>query len=142
LKETTTKTKKATKSVSKSAPKKAKKLLSDKGQAYITASFNNTLIAITDLSGAVLVNMSPGMIGFKGSRKSTAYAATKAAEEAAQRATKLGLREVKIFVKGLGLGRNGAIKGVRSGGLRINMITDKTPIPHGGPTPRKTPRGS
>lgn len=123
-------------------PKKAKKLVTDKGKAVVISSYNNTLVSITDLNGNVLANASAGSVGFKGSRKSTAYAATRAGEEAALKANKNGLREVQIFVKGLGMGRNAAIKGIRVGGLRITSITDKTPVPHGGPTPRKAPRGS
>lgn len=123
-------------------PKKSKKLVVDKGKAVVISSYNNTLISITDLSGNVIANASAGSVGFKGSRKSTAYAATRAGEEAALKAGKSGLREVQIFVKGLGLGRNAAIKGIRVGGLRISTITDKTAVPHGGPTPRKAPRGS
>lgn len=123
-------------------PKKAKKLVTDKGKAVVISSYNNTLVSITDLNGNVLANASAGSVGFKGSRKSTAYAATRAGEEAALKANKNGLREVQIFVKGLGMGRNAAIKGIRVGGLRITSITDKTPVPHGGSTPRKAPRGS
>lgn len=126
----------------KTSKKKAKKTVGSKGMAVINTSFNNTLISITDLKGNVIVNSSPGRLGFTGSRKSTAYAATKAAEEAAQTALGVGIKEVRIFVKGLGAGRNAAVKGIRAGGLKISMITDKTPIPHGGPTPRKAPRGS
>lgn len=126
----------------KKVVKKTKRLTSDKGVAHVSSSYNNTIIAITDLAGNVVASSSPGVIGFKGSRKSTAYASTKAGEDAAERAVKAGLREVSILVRGLGLGRNAAIKGIRSGGLKISTITDKTPVPHGGPTPRKAPRGS
>lgn len=136
--------KKTTKPVvkGKATSKKAKKSVSDKGKAVVISSYNNTLVSITDLNGNVLANTSAGSVGFKGSRKSTAYAATRAGEEAALKAGKMGLREVHIYVKGLGMGRNAAIKGIRVGGLRITSITDKTAIPHGGPTPRKAPRGS
>lgn len=131
------------KTAAKKAPKKkARKLVSDKGKAFVTSSYNNTLVSVTDIEGNVLANASAGLVGFKGSKKSTAYAATKAGETAAEKAMGTGLREVQIFVKGLGMGRNAAVKGIRSGGLKISNITDITPIPHGGPTPRKAPRGS
>jgi small subunit ribosomal protein S11 len=126
----------------KKTKKKVKKLTSGKVMTFINSTFNNTIIAVTDLEGQVISSSSPGLIGFKGSKKSTPYAATKAAEDAAVRAIAQGARETQIFVRGLGIGRNAAIKGVRSGGLKITNITDKTPIPHGGPTPRKAPRGS
>jgi small subunit ribosomal protein S11 len=122
--------------------KKTKKLTSDKGMAFVTSSYNNTIVSITDLAGNVVADSSPGKIGFKGSRKSTAYASTKAGEDVAERAQQAGIREIAIYVKGLGLGRNSAIKGMKAAGIKITSITDKTPIPHGGPTPRKAPRGS
>ncbi len=122
--------------------KKKKKVSGGKALVYIKSSYNNTLITVTDLDGNALVFSSPGIIGYTGSKKSTAYVATKAAEDAAKKAKDYGVNEVEIFVKGLGVGRNAAIKGIRSGGLKISVITDKTPIPHGGPTPRKMPRGS
>jgi small subunit ribosomal protein S11 len=132
------------KAAGKKAPakKKTRKLVSDKGKAFVTSSYNNTLVSVTDIEGNVLANSSAGLAGFKGSKKSTAYAATKAGEMAAEKAINNGLREVQIYVKGLGMGRNAAVKGIRSGGLKISNITDITPIPHGGPTPRKAPRGS
>jgi small subunit ribosomal protein S11 len=122
--------------------KKKSKKVSPKGIAYIKATYNNTIITVTDMSGDTIVSSSPGMIGYSGSKKSTSYAATKAGEDAAQKAVNAGMKEVEIYVKGLGIGRNSAVKGIRSGGLKITMIMDKTPIPHGGPTPRKMPRGS
>ncbi|MFW5702485.1 MAG: 30S ribosomal protein S11 [Candidatus Dojkabacteria bacterium] len=122
--------------------KKAKKVSSPVGHAYVSSTYNNTIISVTDINGAVIANSSPGIIGYKGSKKSTAYAATKAGEDAAEKALKSGLKEIRVFVKGLGQGRNGGVKGLRSGGLKITGIVDMTPIPHGGPTPRKAPRGS
>jgi small subunit ribosomal protein S11 len=124
------------------ATKKGKKVAGGKALAFISSSYNNTIISITDMAGEVVAASSPGIVGFKGSRKSTAYAATKAAEDAASKAMLKGATEVEIFVKGLGVGRNAAVKGIRSGGLKITKLVDKTPIPHGGPTPRKMPRGS
>lgn len=126
----------------KKTKKKAKKIINGKVICHINSSYNNTIIAITDLNGEVIASSSPGMVGFKGSKKSTPYAATKAAEDAASRSMNQGAREAVVLVRGLGVGRNAAIKGIRSGGLKITTITDKTPVPHGGPTPRKLPRGS
>lgn len=130
------------KAVKAQPKKKVKKLISDKGFAYITSTFNNTLITITDAKGNTIAHSSPGLIGYKGSKKSTPYVATKAAEDAATKAIKVGLREVHVVLKGISAGRNSAVKGIRSGGMRISMISDFTPIPHGGPTPKKMPRGS
>jgi small subunit ribosomal protein S11 len=135
------KAEKKTQKTTKTA-KKSKKVAGGKGIAYVNSTFNNTIITITDLSGEVVSSSSPGVVGFKGSKKSTAYAATKAAENAAEKARLRGATEVEIFVKGLGVGRNAAVKGLRSGGLKITKLVDRTPIPHGGPTPRKLPRGS
>ncbi len=138
----TTKTSKTAKAVKAVVKKKAKKIIGDKGFVYISSTFNNTLITITDSKGNTVANSSPGSIGYKGSKKSTPYAATKAAEDAAQKAIKLGLREVQVVLRGISSGRNAAVKGIRSGGMRISMLSDETPIPHGGPTPKKMPRGS
>ncbi len=122
--------------------KAVKKIIGGKAHAYVSANYNNTIITVTDLQGEVIASSSPGRVGFKGSRKSTPYAATKAAEDVAARSIGLGAREVKVYVRGIGVGRNSAIKGIRTGGLKVTSITDKTPIAHGGPTPRKLPRGS
>lgn len=124
------------------AVKKKRKLASDKGFAYVNSSYNNTLISITDFEGNVISNSSPGVIGYTGSKKSTAYAATRAAEHGATLAVQQGLREVTVILKGLGVGRSAAVKGIRSGGMKITLLKDMTPIPHGGPSPRKAPRGS
>ncbi|KXK26203.1 MAG: 30S ribosomal protein S11 [candidate division WS6 bacterium OLB20] len=124
------------------APKKKKKVQVQKGIVFINSSYNNTIISIADPAGAVLAWSSPGVIGFSGSRKSTAYAATKAAEDAVAKAQKYGIKEVRVIIKGAGLGRQAAVKGLRSAGLRIISLSDHTPIPHGGTVPRKKPRGS
>jgi len=131
----------AAKAPVKATPKKkAKKIVSGQALAFVSAGYNNTIISITDLEGNVIANSSPGLVGFKGSRKSTPYAATRAAEDCAVKSIDAGAREVAVFVRGIGVGRNAAVKGIRSGGLRVKSITDKTPLPHGGPTPRKTPK--
>lgn len=124
----------------KKTEKKKAKLSSPKVKVVVTSSYNNTLVAVTDYSGAVISTSSAGQVGFSGSRKSTAYAASKAGEDAARKAMKRGAQEATVVVKGIGEGRQSAIKGVRSAGLRITSISDFTPIPHGGCKPRKMPR--
>jgi small subunit ribosomal protein S11 len=120
--------------------KKAKKSVQS-GIAKIQATFNNTIITLTDTEGNVLAQGSPTRVGFKGARRSTAFAATKAAMEVADRAIKkYGLRDVKAFLKGPGAGRNAAVKGLDSAGLKVTMLADETPIPHNGCRPRKAPR--
>ena len=111
------------------------------GIATIQSTFNNTIISLTDSEGEVLGQGSPARVGFKGAKRSTAFAATKAAMEVAERVIKkYGLKEVKVFIKGPGAGRNAAVKGLDSAGLRITMLVDRTPIPHNGCRPRKAPR--
>ena len=111
-----------------------------RGIAHVKATFNNTLVTITDTNGDVLVSASSGTMGFKGSRKSTPFAAQRAAETAANQARKLGLTEVEVKVKGPGSGREGAITALQAAGLRILSIEDITPIPHNGCRPRKKRR--
>ncbi len=111
--------------------KKVKKNISE-GIAHIHASFNNTIITITDPTGAVISWGSAGVAGFKGSRKSTPYAAQVTADGAAKRAMEHGLRQVDVFVKGPGSGRESAIRALQSAGLQVSSITDVTPIPHNG----------
>ena len=111
------------------------------GMAMIQATFNNTIITLTDEEGKTLVQGSPAVVGFSGSRRSTAFAATKAAQDAAEKAIKkYGLKEIKVFVKGPGSGRNAAVKGLDAAGLRITSLIDRTPIPHNGCRSRKAPR--
>jgi len=108
--------------------------------AHIRATFNNTMVTITDFNGDTLCRESAGSMGFKGSRKSTPFAAQRAAESAAIKARKLGINEVEVRVKGPGSGREGAITALQSAGLRIISIEDVTPIPHNGCRPRKRRR--
>jgi small subunit ribosomal protein S11 len=110
------------------------------GCAYVTATFNNTIVTITDPNGAAVVWRSGGTVGFKGSRKSTPYAAQLAGEAAARDAAEHGLREVRVFVKGPGPGRESAIRSLYQGGLKVTSITDVTPIPYNGCRPRKKRR--
>ena len=105
------------------------------GQAHIKASFNNTIINITDVSGNTIVWTSGGSVGFKGSRKSTAFAAQRAAEDAARKGKEHGLRQIEIFVRGPGAGREAAIRSLQAAGLGVTSIRDVTPIPHNGCRP-------
>lgn len=110
------------------------------GLAYIQSTFNNATITLTDPSGNVLAWASAGTVGFKGSRKSTPYAAGLAAEEAARRAMEHGLRQVDVRIKGPGSGREAAIRSLQAAGLQVTSIRDVTPIPHNGCRPRKRRR--
>ena len=110
------------------------------GQAYIKSTFNNTIISITDPTGAVISWSSSGQVGFKGSRKSTPFAAQLAAEAAARRAQEHGLKKVDVFVKGPGSGRETAIRSLQAAGLEVGAISDVTPAPHNGCRPCKPRR--
>ncbi len=112
----------------------------DKGMAHIHSSFNNTIVTITDVQGNTLSWASAGGLGFKGSRKSTPFAAQMAAETSAKAAMEHGLKSVEVFVKGPGAGREAAIRALQSAGLEISMIKDVTPIPHNGCRPPKRRR--
>ncbi len=120
--------------------KSKQKIIPASGRVYIAAGFNNTLISITDGEGNVLFAGSSGKSGFKGSRKSTPYAATRAAETVAQQAVSAGVLEVAVFVSGPGLGRISSIKALKTAGLKVTAITDTTKIPHNGCRPRKRRR--
>lgn len=110
------------------------------GNVYIQATFNNTIVTITDLKGNALSWCSAGSLGFKGAKKSTPFAAQSTAETATNRAKDYGLKEVNVFVKGPGVGRESAIRSLGALGLRVKSISDITPIPHNGCRPRKTRR--
>jgi len=112
----------------------------EKGQAHIKSTFNNTIISITDEEGKVVAWSSAGKVGYKGSRKSTPFAAQLAAENAADEAKDMGMKEIEIFVKGPGSGRESAIRTLQSAGLNITLIKDITPIPHNGCRPPKRRR--
>ena len=111
-----------------------------KAIAHIKATFNNTIITITDPAGEVLCWDSAGTGGFKGSRKSTPFAAQRAAEQVAEKAKKLGIREVEVKVKGPGSGRESAVTGLQAAGIAVRSIEDVTPLPHDGCRPRKKRR--
>ena len=112
----------------------------DKGSAHIHSSFNNTIVSITDTQGNVISWASAGELGFKGSRKSTPYAAGQVAETASKTAMEHGLKSVEVFVKGPGSGREAAIRSLQAAGLEISSIKDVTPIPHNGCRPPKRRR--
>ncbi len=111
-----------------------------RGIVHVKATFNNTLVTITDATGEVLCKESCGTMGFKGSRKSTPFAAQRAAENAANKARKMGVNEVEVRIKGPGSGRESAVTALQSAGLRVTSIEDITPIPHNGCRPRKRRR--
>src|SRR3989304_8739201 len=110
------------------------------GIAHIQASFNNPIVTVTDINGNVVVWSSSGNQGFKGSRKSTPFAAQRAAEVAAKKAIEHGMRQIDVYVKGPGSGRESAIRALQAAGLKINLIKDVTPIPHNGCRPPKRRR--
>ena len=112
----------------------------EKGQAHISSTFNITMLCLTDLNGNVLSWASAGQLGFRGSRKSTPYAAQQAAEEAAKKAMEHGLKTVEVYVKGPGSGRESAIRSLQASGLEVSSIKDVTPIPHNGCRPPKKRR--
>jgi len=112
----------------------------DRGMAHIQSSFNNTIVTITDVAGNAVSWASGGEIGFKGSRKSTPYAAQMAADKAATTAKDYGMKTVEVFVKGPGSGREAAIRAIQAAGLEITMIKDVTPVPHNGCRPPKRRR--
>ena len=112
----------------------------ERGQAHIVSTFNNTMVTLSDLQGNVISWASAGQLGFRGSRKSTPYAAQQAAEEAAKKAMEHGLKSVEVYVKGPGSGREAAIRSLQATGLEVNMIKDVTPVPHNGCRPPKRRR--
>jgi len=118
--------------------KKKEKIITPSGRVYITAGMNNTIITVTDSEGNTLFTASSA--GFKGSRKSTPYASTKAAEIAGNAASKAGVRDVSVYLKGAGLGRISSIKALKTVGLNVVSISDLTPIPHNGCRPEKKRR--
>ena len=123
----------------KKGKKKERKVVQS-GIAHVQASFNNTIVTITDMGGNAIVWTSSGNQGFKGSRKSTPFAAQRAGEIAARKAMEHGMRQIDVYVNGPGSGRESAIRSLQAAGLRINLIRDVTPIPHNGCRPPKRRR--
>ncbi len=126
--------------MSKQKQKKKVKKNVQSGIAHIQSTFNNTIVTITDVSGNVLAWSSAGVRGFKGSRKSTPFAAQLAAEDAAKKAQEHGMRTISVYVNGPGSGRESALRGLQSAGFKINLIRDITPVPHNGCRPPKRRR--
>jgi len=120
--------------------KKSTLTITPHGRVYITATFNNTIVTITTDQGGTVSWSSSGARGFKGTRKSTPYAATLAVEDAARRASNQGLKTVDVFVKGPGAGRDSSLRAIKTAGLSIASISDITPIPHNGPRPKNRRR--
>jgi small subunit ribosomal protein S11 len=125
--------------VAKTAKKKVRRHVT-RAVAHVRSTFNNTMVTITDFNGETLCWASAGTAGFKGTRKSTPFAAQRAGENAAQAARRFGVAEVEVKVKGPGSGRESAVSGLQSGGLRVQSIEDVTPLPHNGCRPRRKRR--
>lgn len=119
---------------------KVKKVVAERAVVHIQATFNNTIITITDRSGATINWSSTGTAGFKGSKKSTPFAAQVASEKAAKKALEMGVKEVEVQVKGPGSGRESAVRALQTAGLKISVIRDVTPVPHNGCRPPKRRR--
>ena len=130
---------KTRKSSAKRGRRRVKKNV-ERGQAHINSTFNNTMVTLTDAQGNALSWASAGQLGFRGSRRSTPFAAQEAALEAAKKAMEYGLKSVEVFVKGPGSGRESAIRSLQAAGLEVTMIKDVTPIPHNGCRPPKRRR--
>lgn len=128
------------KAAQKSSARNKKRQSAPLGVAYVKATFNNTIVTITDPSGNVISWASAGKVNFKGSRKSSAFAATVAAQDAGKIAASSGVKELEVILKGAGAGRESAVRGLQSAGLGITTIRDRTPLPHNGCRPRKRRR--
>ena len=129
------------KDTKKPAIKKTKKIVTaGNGKIYVSTTFNNTIVTVTNEKGDVISWSSAGNTGFKGTRKSTPFAATTAVEEAIKKARDTGISSVEVYIKGPGVGRDSALRAVRNSGLSISMIADVTPIPHNGPRVKKKRR--
>ncbi len=140
-KATTTSTEETKATTATAAPKRKKsKIKVARGRIYVQSTYNNTIITITDMNGNVIGWGSSGRTGFKGSKKSTPYAAQRTMEDAMLRLKDVGLSEVDVFVKGIGTGRESAVRALQGSGLSILSIKDQTPIPHGGVRPKKARR--
>ena len=124
----------------KTKAKKTSLVVSEKGRVYVSATFNNTLVTITNEKGETVGWSSAGAAGFKGTRKSTPFAATTAVENIAKKAIAKGMKNVDVYIKGPGAGRDAALRAIKSAGLSISMIADITPIPHNGPRAEKKRR--
>lgn len=126
--------------MAKTSSKKRKVIIESTGEAHVTASFNNIIISLTNKKGDVISWSSAGKMGFRGSKKNTPYAAQVSAEDCAREAHELGLRKVKVYVKGPGSGRESAIRAIHNSGIEVAEIVDVTPLPHNGCRPPKRRR--
>lgn len=126
--------------IGQKAKKNSSVQVNSNGRAYITSTFNNTIVTITNDKGETIGWSSAGSSGFKGTRKSTPFAASSAAENVAKKAVGKGLKTVEVYIKGPGSGRDSALRAIKSGGLSISLIADITPIPHNGPRAKKKRR--
>lgn len=115
-------------------------IIKTQAKVNVLSTFNNTIVSVSDTEGNVLVQESCGGVGFKGARKATPYAATVTTEKALLRAKQFGVKEVEVYIKGPGAGRDAALRAIRAAGLKISLIADITPIPHNGVRPRKRRR--
>lgn len=140
LKTTKEETKATTATAAVPKKKKSKKVRITRGRIYVQSTYNNTIITVTDTTGNVIGWGSAGRTGFKGSKKSTPYAAQKTMEDTIARLKEIGLSEVDVFVKGIGTGRESAVRALQGAGFAILSIKDQTPIPHGGVRPKKARR--
>lgn len=120
--------------------KKKKEIETKKGKIYISATFNNTMVTITDTEGNTIATGSAGTAGFKGTRKSTPFAATTAVDKVLQNAKKKGFEEAEVYIKGPGPGRDASLRAIRAAGIKMSLIADVTPIPHNGPRAKKRRR--
>ncbi|PIT88910.1 MAG: 30S ribosomal protein S11 [Candidatus Levybacteria bacterium CG10_big_fil_rev_8_21_14_0_10_36_7] len=127
------------------AKNKTKKLnkvsTTDKGRIYVSTTFNNTIISATNEKGDTIAWSSAGNMGFKGTRKSTPYAATQAVDKVINKAREVGIKSVEVFIKGPGVGRDASLRAIKNSGLAVSMLADITPIPHNGPRQKKRRRG-
>lgn len=124
----------------KGGKKKKSKAKLTKGKIYINSTYNNTIVSVTDMSGNVIIWSSAGKIGFKGSKKSTPYAGQRTMEDALSKIKERGMTEVDVLIKGIGSGRESAVRALQGGGMNVLTIKDQTPIPHGGVRPKKPRR--
>jgi len=138
----TTKPKVKSKTKASTVQKKTTKKLvtTSSGRIYVSTTFNNTIVTITNEKGDTIAWSTSGNMGFKGTRKSTPYAATQAVEKTLQKAREIGIQSLEVFIKGPGVGRDAALRAIRNSGLAIAMIADITPIPHNGPRVKKKRR--
>ncbi len=130
----------AKENIKKTVTKKKTNIVTENGRVYITSTFNNTLVTITNSKGDTIGWSSAGASGFKGTRKSTPFAASAAMETVAKKAAAQGLKSVEVYIKGPGAGRDSALRAIKSAGLSISQIADVTPIPHNGPRASKKRR--